>query len=889
MAKLKLNLPWLTARSGAHAIMELVTTAPPATFEPIVRPRLIARLAAAARFRVTLLVAGAGFGKSVAVRHFLEQTGVNHVRYAVRREHAGLLGFARGLAEAVEPIAPKAVKSVAAAYERAIKTNSPAQELAAWALAHVKDFDGVIVIDDFHEARDSECAKFLAELVARSTKLRWLIAARETLDLPVASWLAYLYMDRPIDEVDLKLTLDEAEDFCKSADIAVVPEDISELASLTHSWPVAFAFALRASTRTADFKRVASGTREMVYAYLAEQIFQRLSTSERAFLLDTCVFTTVEIPLLAKYGCADPRAIMTDLRRRTSFISDEGNDHYRYHDLFREFLQRELQLRGADALEQRQIAAAAMYHAEQRFSESLALYIRAKKHNYIVETLARAGVALLEVGRLDLIEAALDAVPEFQRRNNSNLLALRAALESAAGRYDRAYACYEAALHLCGDHSLRGEIIQAYALTLARHSEFDRALKLLEEYNPDTATDRKIQARMFGLLAGLYSRSPAKGNVEAMLSRALTLTAAIDDEALRGEILQMANYVAVFQGEYGRAEAHIATIRDLCERNGFDGLAARALTGAYVIAYARGDLSRCLSLLQQIGTYGERAGDKSLVHFALAGTYEIETMRGDTGRLVALEGKLADFDAYAFRSTAESLLPGIALQAAWNGDFETALQTLSGSAEKMQSVAQCAMRWAEIAVYAAAAFDQNSLRLATSNALLQLEVCESSSALVVHHQSLARIWLTLTYLLTGDNPSADSALQQLECEELDANPVTATLACAVRATYGHLVRRATMDEALERLRRADLGGYARLFEALVAARKTEALSPFANLTKAELAVLRALARGETSKEIARGLRRSSLTIDSHVRAIVRKLGCEGRQKAVFLARERGIL
>jgi two-component system nitrate/nitrite response regulator NarL len=56
-----------------------------------------------------------------------------------------------------------------------------------------------------------------------------------------------------------------------------------------------------------------------------------------------------------------------------------------------------------------------------------------------------------------------------------------------------------------------------------------------------------------------------------------------------------------------------------------------------------------------------------------------------------------------------------------------------------------------------------------------------------------------------------------------------------------------------------------------------------------LTVLRALARGETSKEIARDLCCSPLTIDSHVRSILRKLACESRQKAVFLARERGLL
>jgi hypothetical protein len=94
------------------------------------------------------------------------------MRYAVRRGHAQLLGFVRGLAEAIEPIAPKAVKSIATAYEGAMKTDGPPMELAAWAHAHIKDFCGIIVVDDFHEACDADCSTSFAERITRSTTLR---------------------------------------------------------------------------------------------------------------------------------------------------------------------------------------------------------------------------------------------------------------------------------------------------------------------------------------------------------------------------------------------------------------------------------------------------------------------------------------------------------------------------------------------------------------------------------------------------------------------------------------------------------------------------------------------------------------------------------------------
>jgi DNA-binding CsgD family transcriptional regulator len=426
-------------------------------------------------------------------------------------------------------------------------------------------------------------------------------------------------------------------------------------------------------------------------------------------------------------------------------------------------------------------------------------------------------------------------------------------------------------------------------LDLTRRLEYDRARRLLEEYDPVTAPNPKVQARMFGLLASIYSLSPDRGSTDGMLGRALALTATIDDEALRGDTLQKANFVACQRGEYDRSEAYTTAILELCERNGFDGLAARALTTSYAVAFDRGDTVRCLWVLQRIGMHGKRAGDKSMVFFALVGTYEIEAMRGDVDRLVELERKIAGYDAKAFISATEGLLPSFALQSAWNGDFDAALQILNGSAEKLESPAGRSMRWAEIAVYAAAAADRDVVESAIRSGLAELQVFEGSSARLTYHVFYARVWLALAHLLIGRGPSANKLLQQSERDVFKAPPGAKALTSAVRAASAYLETGTEITKAIDSLRHADLAGYARLFEALFPARTQPEPSPGTALTRSELTVLRAVARGETSKEIAGDLCCSPLTVDSHVRAILRKLGCEGRQKAVLLARQRGLL
>ena len=85
-----------------------------------------------------------------------------------------------------------------------------------------------------------------------------------------------------------------------------------------------------------------------------------------------------------------------------------------------------------------------------------------------------------------------------------------------------------------------------------------------------------------------------------------------------------------------------------------------------------------------------------------------------------------------------------------------------------------------------------------------------------------------------------------------------------------------------------MAGYGRLLEQLPL--PAAASSPrFGSLTRTEVRVLRLLAVGGSSKSIGAELGRSPQTIDSHIKAVIRKLGCSGRQEAVGLARQHGII
>ncbi len=170
-------------------------------FAPIVRSRLVERLAGAATYPIALLIAPAGYGKSVVLRQYLSTLDEPYIRFTLG-EHATLLGFLRGFSEALRDSAPHAITALAGAYERNTASPKPGPDLARWMHAHLESFRGVIAIDDLHVAEgDPEVARFLTALIERTKgRIRWILASRSTTGFPVGTWLAYRDADLCIDE-----------------------------------------------------------------------------------------------------------------------------------------------------------------------------------------------------------------------------------------------------------------------------------------------------------------------------------------------------------------------------------------------------------------------------------------------------------------------------------------------------------------------------------------------------------------------------------------------------------------------------------------------------------------------------------------------------------------
>ncbi len=203
---------------------------------------------------------------------------------------------------------------------------------------------------------------------------------------------------------------------------------------------------------------------------------------------------------------------------------------------------------------------------------------------------------------------------------------------------------------------------------------------------------------------------------------------------------------------------------------------------------------------------------------------------------------------------------------------------LEGTSTELPTQERRALRLAEIALYASAAGLSGAADDAVRDAAETLGRCAGAS----RRTTRVRLLLALAELTRGHSSAAHRHLT--EAERTPQTPRVKAFVHAVRALYRRTLgegEETSLTAALERLRADQLGGIARLIEAIPV--EGGGAPAYSSLTAAERQILQLLAQGASSKAVATQTGRSPQTVDTHIRSICRKFNCSGRREAIALA------
>ncbi len=479
------------------------------------RPALLARLLDAARYRLTLVHAGTGYGKSTAVLAALSEAPLDIFWYSLAESDRDLLLFLLHLVYAFRLHLPAFGDRALQVLDEA--ANAPQAYRAAMdALANELaglGREAIVALDDYHLVHSAEINALVDHLLeVLPPNVHLVIAARQR---PTLSSLTRWRVKGEVLEItqqDLAFSASEIEALFRTQyGLALTPQQVQRLASETEGWVMALQAIWQglqsgiAGSLDQILEELPRSLDEL-FAYLAQEVLARRPAPIQDFLLHTSVLRQLDPAACdCLLGWQQSRALLERLDAEEFFVVRLG-DAYRYHHLFHDFLKQQLLALGVEPARALHRQAAGFYLQKGDLEEAIYHFLEAAEYETAAEAIVRASEAMLRSGRLDTMSEWLTALPPNVLERYPVLLYRMGELCRFASRFDEALAWYEQARQrylqqrdIAGaSRALRGQaaVYLDTVRPLKAESLLQEALRLV-----DGQPDREERARLLDLMA----------------------------------------------------------------------------------------------------------------------------------------------------------------------------------------------------------------------------------------------------------------------------------------------------------------------------------------------------------------------------------------------------
>jgi len=857
------------------------------------RPVLLERLGGPAR--VTVVSAPPGSGKTVLLRSWLDQGGLDG-RTAWVPAGPGERDPQRFWVSVAG-----ALRQTSAGAEL-VRGVSAAPNLDAWVLVErlLTDLAPLadqlwLVIDDVHEL-DPEALRQLELLIMRAPpQLRFVLATRHDVRLG----LHRLRLEGELAEIraaDLAFTRAETGQLLTAAGIELPDPVLAALYERAEGWAAGLrlaALALAGHPDPVAFAAEFSGTDRTVADYLLAEVLERQPEQVRRLLLRTSVLDRVNGELARLLTGEDgAERILQDLEQAGSFVMslDPARTWFRYHQLFADLLQLELRRAAPDEVTGLHRAAAGWFAAHGFPAEAIRHAQAAQDWDEAARLLAVHWPGLYLDGPPATIHELLAAFP-------AGLLSTDAGLAVAVAFYELGHGSLEVAeryLDLAERRSEsapgpgRGQTgLQLRMVSLLRAHQRGNLPGVAEQAQrlaamaeaPDAAQHRLMEdVRAVALISlgstGYFATGQDEGRY---LERGLALARRIGRPYLEFGALAYQSPADHYKSLKRSAEHATAAI-ELARRHGWTGepgFGVACMSLAAVLTW-QGQLDEAEQWIQR--------AERTL----RAETHPVPALSMRTVRGVLELARGQDSEALAAFQAAERLARRLAAPhhtvppaRAMTVHALTRLGEIERAEQVLAGLSQQDREHAEIRIAAA------GLRLARDDppaALAELAPVLDRPAAVYRH-----MWLAMAYVLEatardalGDQAAAGRALEHaLDIAEPDG-AVTPIVLYLAPGLLDRQIRHTTAHASLL----ADIRGLLSGTRPSSPARPRPLLEA---LSGSELRVLRYLPTNLKAPEIARELYVSPNTVRTQIGSLYAKLGTHSRAEAVERARALGLL
>jgi ATP/maltotriose-dependent transcriptional regulator MalT len=486
------------------------------------RPRLLERLKKEVDLPVTILSANAGCGKTTLVNEFVRQADIPYVWYQVDASDLDLAVFFAHLVQGLRGVHPGFGNVVLGYLTETDDLWSNADQLADVFLNEVFDRieeKTIIVLDDFHNVDASEAVCVAIDRMVKYLPdvLHIVITTRSMPNLAVTR-LKSKGMVGVLGRQDLLFTKHEVEQlFSRIFERDLPGEVISRLHETTEGWITALQLVQQSLNRSAALGRDVA-TDELITAlkqseadifdYFAEEVLEEETPEVRLLLGRLSLLDRID-PAMYKgaVGASAACEELESIARRNVFLtqmSEPGIEaEYRFHPLFKSFLQRWLEGQiGREGIGRLHRAYGDWCSQAGRWDAALYHYGEASEE-LAADALADHGLDLVRMGCHEAVKRGFDRLPRALFMTRPVALNIRADIALTEGDREFARSLYERAASIAREasqpevvaDSLRG---LAY---IARHSgDCPRASELAQSAIDIAEASGGVRARCLNII-----------------------------------------------------------------------------------------------------------------------------------------------------------------------------------------------------------------------------------------------------------------------------------------------------------------------------------------------------------------------------------------------------
>ncbi|GGA75745.1 transcriptional activator [Ornithinibacillus halotolerans] len=537
-------------------IVQSQYAAPPIRERFIRRGKLNKKLSAISTHTLTLLYAGAGYGKSTALSLYLHDTKMKACWYSISETDDDILPFFTKIVESVKLIYPNFGGNINKKYQE-IGHYIDTEQIYALASTFINELMDIkeeitIILDDFHHVHASfEIEKWILFILEHApSNIHLVISSRNRPKWDILSKLKVKGDLLEITQEDLILSPQEMyfvlEDIL---DIELSEEKIDKIYELTEGWAIAFNMLTQQLEDEAAIEKIFQNRQtslEDLFGYLASEVLNKQSLIIQQFLLQSSIMDVL-LPkacdhVLQINGSED---ILQGLLEQNLFIVEGEENYFRYHALFKAFLENRLQKTYPNEYNRLHIKAAQYFERQGDIESALYHYRKIEKFPQMAMILQEYGLVMLRSGRLQSLYDLLITIPDELKQIYPVLYFYQGEIERYRSQYDKAEKNFDKIISIIpgydqGHYNLIGLAFEGKAriyLDTIQPDQAERFVKQAIHMREMADTPKEEMAQLYQLLAENLLNLGQAGKAESWFERAKSLNIPIEDGNLEGRIL----------------------------------------------------------------------------------------------------------------------------------------------------------------------------------------------------------------------------------------------------------------------------------------------------------------------------------------------------------------